>query len=116
MIVEIDLTKLIEMIELLELMGLGRGATPVARLEDDQGEALHGCASHQRFHSSKMHTQYTTNATHNNKHTTNREWQTTKRNTTKSKGNTPKHKQQKGNTYAHMLGLNDCRDRFDETD
>ena len=56
MIVEIDLTKLIELIELLELMGLGRGATPVARLEDDQGEALHGCASHQRSHSSKMHT------------------------------------------------------------
>ena len=83
MIVEIDLTKLIELIELLELMGLGRGAIPVARLEDDQGEALHGCASHQRSHSSKMHTQYTTNATHNNTQTTNREWHTTKRSTTK---------------------------------
>ena len=101
MIVEIDLTKLIEMIELIELMGLGRGATPVARLEDDQGEALHGCASHQRFHSSKMHTQYTTNATHNNKHTTNREWQTTKRNTTKGNGNTTKHKQHKKAARMH---------------
>ncbi len=32
MIVEIDLTKLIEMIELLELMGLGRGATPSCKV------------------------------------------------------------------------------------